>query len=69
MIYLKPIYKAYEKQLEPVEAVMMLTTPPAAGLPEELVVRLAVSLELGEAIRELKGAVIMALSVSQAEPQ
>ena len=38
---------------------------PAAGFPRELVVRLEVPSELLEAIRELKEAVIMALSVSQ----
>ena len=41
------------------------TTPLVAGFPRELVVRLKVPSELVEAIRELKEAVIMALSVSQ----
>ena len=39
--------------------------PPVAGFPKELVVRLEASPELLEAIKELKEAIIMALSVSQ----
>ena len=40
-------------------------TPPAISLPRELVVRLEVPSEFIEAIRELKEAIIMALSVGQ----
>ena len=40
-------------------------TPPTIGFPRELVVRLEVPSELIKAIRELKEAIIMALSVSQ----
>ena len=39
-------------------------TPPPVSFPRELVVRLKVPSELIEAIRELKEAIIMALSVS-----
>ena len=38
---------------------------PTAGFPRELVMRLKVPSELIETIRELKEAIIMALSVSQ----
>ena len=41
------------------------TTPPTVSFPGELVVRLEVSSELVEAIRELKEAIIMALFMSQ----
>jgi len=41
------------------------TTPPPASFPRELVVRLKMPSELVEAIKELKEAIIMALSVSQ----
>ena len=50
-------------ELEPI--VSSSTTPPAVSLPRGLIVRLKVSSELIKAVRELKEAIIMALSVSQ----
>jgi len=51
--------------IEPEPIASSPTRPPAESLPRELVVRLEVPPELIEAIRELKEAIIMALSVSQ----
>ena len=50
--------------IEP-EPIASPPTTPAAGFPRELVVRLEVPSELIEAVRELKEAIIMALSMSQ----
>ena len=51
--------------IEPEPIASSPTTPPATGFPKELVVRLEVPSELVKAIKELKEAIIMALSVSQ----
>ena len=51
--------------IEPEPVASSLATPPAVGFPKELVVRLEASPELLEAIKELREAIIMALSVSQ----
>ena len=51
--------------IEPEPVASSPATPPEAGFPKELMVRLEASPELLEAIKELKEAIIMALSVSQ----
>ena len=60
-----PVVSGATPVIEPEPTASSPTTPPAVGFPKELVVRLKVPSELVEAIRELKEAVIMALSVSQ----
>ena len=50
--------------IEPGPIVSSPATPSAAGFPGELVVRLKMPPELIKTIRELKEAIIMALSVS-----
>ena len=61
-----PVVKGATPVIEPEPVASSPTaTPPSASFPRELVVRLKVPSELLEAIRELKEAVIMALSVSQ----
>ena len=51
--------------IEPEPIASSPITPPTIGFPRELVVRLEVPSELIKAIRELKEAIIMALSMSQ----
>ena len=60
-----PVVKRAKPVIESEHVTSSLATPPEAGFPRELVVRLEASPELLEAIKELKEAIIIALSVSQ----